>query len=89
MDAIQPKVTGRKMPAKDARRISLTLEERLQFGNLTINEVCALKNRSHSGFYEDLKKGLVAIEKIGDRKSIVRGPVARRYIEGRPLTEDA
>ena len=58
-------------------------------GNLPINEVCALKNRSHSGFYEDLKKGLVAIEKIGDRKSIVRGPVARRYIEGRPLAEDA
>ena len=83
MDVLQPNVTARKAPATKGRRVALTLADRLEFGNLTINEVCALKNRSRSGFYEDVKKGLVSIEKVGDRKSVVRGPVARRYIEGR------
>jgi hypothetical protein len=55
------------------------LEDRFNFGNFTIPEVRALKNRSHSGFYDDVKAGLVEIDKIG-RKSIVRGPVARKYI---------
>jgi hypothetical protein len=48
--------------------------------------VRALKNRSHSGFYEDLKNGLVAIRKIG-RKTVVPGPIARAYIAGRLLAE--
>ena len=52
-----------------------SLAERLEHGNLTIGEVCDLKPRCHSGFYEDLKKGLVVLRKIG-RKSVVPGPVA-------------
>jgi hypothetical protein len=55
---------------------------------LTVEETRRLKNRSHSGFYEDVKRGLVAIEKNG-RKSIVRGPIARAYIEGRPISDGA
>jgi hypothetical protein len=55
---------------------------------LTVEETRRLKNRSHSGFYEDVKRGLVAIEKNG-RKSIVRGPIARAYIEGRSISEVA
>jgi hypothetical protein len=62
-----------------------TLADRLEHGNFTVREVCELKNRSRPGFYEDLKAGLVAIRKIGT-KSIVPGPVARAYIEGRPLS---
>jgi hypothetical protein len=89
VDVLHTNETGRKAPATRARRVHVTLADRLQFGNLTVNEVCALKNRSRSGFYEDVKKGLVSIEKIGDRKSIVRGPVARCYIEGHPITEVA
>jgi hypothetical protein len=61
--------------------IGFSLEDRLNHGNLTVKEVRRLKNRSHSGFYEDVKAGLVKIEKIG-RKSIVRGPIARAYING-------
>ena len=61
--------------------IGFSLEDRLTHGNLTVKEVCQLKKRSHSGFYEDVKAGLVKIEKIG-RKSIVRGPIARAYING-------
>jgi hypothetical protein len=61
-----------------------SIDERLRCGNLTVSEVCALRNRSRSGFYEDVRNGLVALRKIG-RKSVVRGPVARAYIEGRSI----
>jgi len=60
-----------------------SLAERLEHGNLVIGEVCKLKPRCRSGFYEDVKKGLVKIEKIG-RKSIIRGPVAKAYISAGP-----
>jgi hypothetical protein len=65
-----------------------SLAERLAHGNLTVRETRILKSRSHSGFYQDLKDGLVAIEK-NRRKSVVRGPIARAYIEGRPISEVA
>ena len=61
---------------------TISIHDRLEVGNLTINEVCQLKPRSRSGFYADLKAGLVEIRKQG-RNSIVPGPVARRYINGR------
>jgi hypothetical protein len=57
-----------------------SLAERLEHGNLVIDEVCALKPRCRSGFYQDVKKGLVTLRKIG-RKSVVPGPVARQYIQ--------
>jgi len=69
-----------QLAAKSKQPI-VTIQDRLEAGNLTIDEVCALKPRSRTGFYQDLKAGLVKMEKIG-RKSIVRGPVARRYIAG-------
>ena len=43
----------------------ISLADRLAFGNLTVEETRTLKSRSHSGFYEDLKEGIVAIRKIG------------------------
>ena len=58
-----------------------SLAERLEHGNLRVKEVCDLKPRCRSGFYEDVKKGLVKIEKSG-RSSIIRGPVAKAYISG-------
>jgi hypothetical protein len=66
----------------------ISLADRLAHGNLTVEETRRLKNRSHSGFYEDVKRGLVAIEKNG-RKSIVRGAIAKAYIEGRPISKVA
>jgi len=69
-------------------RSDISLADRLEHGNLTVEETRRLKNRSHSGFYEDVKRGLVAIEKIG-RKSLVRGPIAQAYIRGRPISEVA
>ncbi|MFY9657071.1 MAG: hypothetical protein WAK01_10855 [Methylocystis sp.] len=65
---------------------SLPIEVRLNAGNLTIEEVCALASRSKTGFYADLKAGLVAVRKIG-RKSVVPGEIAKAYIAGRPLPE--
>ena len=71
--------------SKDAE---ISLADRLAFGNLTVGETRTLKNRSHSGFYADLKRGLVAVRKIG-RKTVVPGPIAKAYIDGRPLPEVA
>ena len=83
-------MTGVGSPAVDPtapvqlKQPLITIQDRLEVGNFTIGEVCALKPRSRTGFYADLKAGLVKIEKIG-RKSIVRGPVAKRYIAGEPI----
>jgi hypothetical protein len=74
--------------AEQKESYALSLADRLAFGNLTVEETRTLKNRSHSGFYEDLKEGLVAIRKIG-RKTVVPGPVAKAYVEGRPIAEFA
>jgi hypothetical protein len=62
-------------------KLSIPVEIRLDNGNLTIDEVCALANRGKTGFYADLKAGLVTVRKIG-RKSVVYGPIAKRYIAG-------
>jgi hypothetical protein len=72
------------MPNRDTPKTPtplVTIQDRLEAGNLTIDEVCALANRSRTGFYSDLKAGLVTIRKIG-RKSVVPGHIARRYIAG-------
>ncbi len=66
------------MSAKTASS-TISIQDRLDVGNLTIDEVCALKQRSRSGFYADLKAGLVQITKQGRRSRVPR-PVARRYI---------
>jgi hypothetical protein len=74
--------------AAQKEQSGLSLADRLTFGNLTVEETRTLKNRSHSGFYEDLREGLVAVRKIG-RKTVVAGPIAAAYIAGRPLSEVA
>jgi hypothetical protein len=58
---------------------AITLRDRLEVGNLSVDEVCFLKRRSRSGFYQDVKAGLVEIRKQG-RNTVVPGPIARRYI---------
>jgi hypothetical protein len=68
------------MPAPKTHK-SFSLTERLAHGNLTLDEVCELKPRSRSGLYEDARAGLLVIEKH-HRRSLVRGPIARAYIEG-------
>lgn len=72
--------------AEGKEQLGLSLADRLAFGNLTVEETRTLKNRSHSGFYEDLKEGLVAVRKIG-RKTVVPGPIAKAYIDGRSIAE--
>lgn len=70
---------------RKAKSPLVTILDRLEAGNLSIPEVCALANRGRTGFYEDLNAGLVTIRKIG-RKSVVPGPIAKRYIAGEPLS---
>jgi len=74
--------------AAKSKQLLITIHDRLEAGNFTIDEVCALKQRSRTGFYQDLKAGLVKIEKNG-RKSIVRGHVAKKYIAGEPLGSES
>lgn len=64
---------------KAKKQPSFTLQERLEFGNLNISEVCELAQRSKAAFYEDVQAGRVTIKKMG-RRSVVYGPDAKRYI---------
>ena len=73
--------------AERKEKFEIPVEVRLHSGNLTVEEVCALATRSKTGFYEDLKAGLVAVRKIG-RKSVVPGPIAKAYIAGAPLPSE-
>jgi hypothetical protein len=58
-----------------------SLEDRFRYGNFEINEICELKPCSRSKVYQDVKAGLIKINKHAS-KSIVRGPVAAAYIAG-------
>jgi hypothetical protein len=58
---------------------TITLQDRLEHGNLTIDEVCALASRSRTAFYADAKAGLVKIHKMG-RRSVVPGPAVKAYL---------
>jgi hypothetical protein len=62
----------------------VTLRDRLEFGNLTVAEILAAKPVSKTQFYADLKRGLVRIEKDG-RRTLIRGPIARKYLANEPL----
>ena len=42
---------------------TITIHDRLEYGKLSIDEVCTLAIRSKTGFYQDVKAGLVKIEK--------------------------
>lgn len=66
--------------------MTLTIEDRFAHGNLTVQETRALKNVSNAKFYTDLHAGLVAVRKIGT-KSVVPGPIAKRYINGEPILD--
>jgi hypothetical protein len=60
---------------------SFPLSDRFDHGNFEISEVLELAKVSKTKFYEDVKAGLVCIVKRG-AKSIIRGPIARAYIQG-------
>ncbi len=60
---------------------TVSLQDRLEHGNLTVREVCALKACSKTAFYADVKAGVVKTRKHG-RRTEVQGPVAKRYISG-------
>ena len=58
---------------------SITIHDRLEAGNFTVDEVCVLKRRSRSGFYADVKAGFVEIRKQG-RNTVIPGPSVRKYL---------
>jgi hypothetical protein len=58
---------------------SITIHDRLEAGNFSVDEVLVLKRRSRSGFYADVKAGLVEIRKQG-RNTVIPGPSVRKYL---------
>ena len=58
---------------------AITIADRLEFGFVTVDELCALARRSRTGIYQDAKAGLLEIAKVG-RSSRIHGPVAKAYI---------
>ena len=66
----------------------ISLGDRLEHGNLTVEETRTLKNCSHSGFYEDLQ-GRIGRGPKDRTEDVVPGPIAAAYIAGRPLPEVA
>jgi len=62
----------------------ITLEDRLAFGFLTVDELSALKCIGITAIYADIKKGNLVVEKFG-KATRVAGPIARAYRPGRPL----
>jgi hypothetical protein len=73
-----------KMSETLSAQATVTIRDRLEVGNLSVDEVCALKQRSRSGFYADVRAGLVEIREQG-RKSVIPGPAAKRYIDATAL----
>lgn len=62
----------------------LSLKDRLELGNLSVPELLVLANTSRTKFYADVAAGRVLVEKRG-AKTVIRGPIAKRYIAGLPL----
>lgn len=60
---------------------SVTLAERLDYGYVTIKEVCALKLCGTTTVYADIKAGALKVEKHG-RSTRVYGPMAKAYVPG-------
>lgn len=60
---------------------SVSLADRLDFGFVTIDELCALKACGRTQVYEDIKSGALDVVKHG-RSTRVRGPVAKKYVPG-------
>ncbi len=59
----------------------VSLADRLDYGFITIDEICGLKNCGKTQVYADIKAGALEVEKHG-RSTRIRGPVAKAYIPG-------
>jgi hypothetical protein len=65
--------------ASGITNMPITIHDRLEVGNFTVDEVCRLKCLSRVSFYADVRAGLVEIRKLG-RKTVVPGPSVRKYL---------
>jgi hypothetical protein len=65
--------------ASGSTNMPITIHDRLEVGNFTVDEVCRLKCLSRVSFYSDVRAGLVEIRKLG-RKTVVPGPSVRKYL---------
>lgn len=62
---------------------NVTLEARLNFGAVRLDELAALAGCGRSKSYADIKAGILPVRKLGQGQGgrvVVPGPVARAYI---------
>ena len=62
-------------------KATISLEDRLNFGELTISELCALKAVGLTKVYADIREGKLPVVKRG-RATRILGRHARVYIPG-------
>jgi hypothetical protein len=60
---------------------TVTLSDRMQYGFITIAELCVLKQCGRTQVYEDIKAGALEVVKHG-RSTRVFGPAAAAYVPG-------
>jgi hypothetical protein len=61
--------------------VAVTLADRLEYGFITIDELCQLKQCGRTMVYADIKAGALEIEKHG-KSTRVAGPKAKAYVPG-------
>lgn len=69
-------------------KATISLEDRLNFGELTIAELCALKAVGPTKVYADIREGRLPVVKRG-RATRILGRHARIYIPGEGVGEEA
>jgi hypothetical protein len=67
---------------------TISLEDRLEFGELTLAELSALKSVGLTKLYADIREGRLPVVKRG-RATRVLGKVARAYVPGMGIEEAA
>ena len=70
-----------KQLSNEINPAGVSLADRLEHGNLTPQEVMALKPCGQTSLYRDIRDGKLKIIKFGSR-TLVPGPSAARYIRG-------
>jgi hypothetical protein len=60
-------------------KVIVSLADRLEFGVISVEEMLGLALRGRTAFYDDVKAGLVEIEKHG-RFTRIQGSKAKEYL---------
>ena len=73
--------TARENQVQNNLNAAVTLADRLEYGFITIDELCQLKQCGRTMVYADIKCGALEVEKHG-KSTRVAGPKAKSYVPG-------